>query len=208
MSSSSPAALIAPKHPIAIRLDFVAIERTTILIQQKAGWTYGDFVARKADGTTILTSSGKLLSNSARKDFQDASGLPLFSLRKAWLSITRHFWLELPGGEDIVTVQQKWSFGNTKINFTFRNAASDQEDVVLKLRGDDMRNTLSHISYIGNKVALIRRKNDQSHPMSYKFLPEYEVDVAEGIDVALISVIVITMAGLIQNHWDTKHPRQ
>ncbi|KAI4175620.1 MAG: hypothetical protein LQ346_008047 [Caloplaca aetnensis] len=148
MSSSSSTALIAPKHPIAIRLDFVAIERTTILIQQKAGWTYGD--------------------------------------RKTWLSLTRHFWLELPGGEDILTVQQKWSFGNTKIDFTFRNAASDQEDVVLELRGDDIRNTVAHISYMANMFALIRRKTDQSHPLSYKFLPEYEVDVAEGVGVALV----------------------
>lgn len=96
MPAKSSTTLTALRQRIAIRPDCIADERTTLLVQQKAAWSHGDFIARKADGTTILTSNGKVLSNSARKEFQDASGLPLFSLRRAWFSLTRHYWLELP----------------------------------------------------------------------------------------------------------------
>lgn len=181
-------ALTAPKQPIAIRPDCIANASTTILVKQKIGWSQGDFIAQRADGTTILTSNGKVLSNSARKDFQDASGLPLFSLRRAWFSLTRHYWLEIPGGQEVLTVKQKWSFGKIKLDFTVRNAMSDGQEVVLEVRGVDMLNSITEVSYSGKKLASIQRKMDP-HAMSYKFLPEYKIDVAEGVDTALVKLL-------------------
>ncbi|KAL8757219.1 MAG: hypothetical protein Q9199_002366 [Rusavskia elegans] len=205
MPSNCPTALSPLKQPIAIRPDCVVNEPTTITVQQKPGWTQGDFIAQRADGSTILTSNGKLWSNSARKEFQDASALPLFSLRRAWLSLARHYWLELPGGQQILTVGQRWSFGKIKLDFTLLNAAThDHEEKVLELRGADMLNEITEVSCDGNKVASIQRKMDTR---SYKYLPEYEVRVASGIDTALVSVMVVILAELIHNNWDTKHPR-
>ncbi|KAL8919441.1 MAG: hypothetical protein Q9172_004983 [Xanthocarpia lactea] len=208
MPSMYSSALSPLKQPIAIRPDCVVNEPTTITVQQKPGWTQGDFIAQRADGSTILSSNGKLWSKSARKEFQDASGLPLFSLRRAWLSLARHYWLELPGGggQEILTVRQRWSFGKIKLDFTLHNAASpdQEEEKVLELRGADMLNEITEVSCDGSNVASIRRKMD---PPSYKYLPEYEVGVASGMDTALVSVMVVILAELIHNNWDTKHPR-
>ncbi|KAI4261468.1 MAG: hypothetical protein L6R42_003331, partial [Xanthoria sp. 1 TBL-2021] len=77
----------------------------------------------------------------------------------------------------------RWSFGKIKLDFTLLNAATDdQEEKVLELRGADMLNEITEVSCDGNKVASIQRKMDTR---SYKYLPEYEVMVASGIDTAL-----------------------
>ena len=188
MPIAAPPTLYTPKQPIAIRLDCIAPQQTTVHVRQKAAWSHGDFISRKADGEIILTSEGKVLSNSARKEFLDGSGLPLFSLRRAWFSLTRHYWLELPGGQDILTIRQKASFGKVKLDFTVRNAASPgHEDIVLQSRGVDWQNAVTDILYDGKKVALIRRRFNEN-TISYKFLPEYDVDVAEGMDTALVMI--------------------
>lgn len=184
----APVALNASKQPIAIRPDCITNERTTILVKQKAAWSHGDFIAQKADGTPILTSSGKVLSNSARKEFQDASGLPLFSLRRAWFSLTRHYWLEIPGGQEVLSIRQRWWFGKVKFDCMIRNALSHGQEVVFEVRGADMLNTKTDVLYDGKKLASIQRKMDH-HTMSYKFLPEYEVDVAGGADTALVILL-------------------
>ncbi|KAI4281216.1 MAG: hypothetical protein L6R38_003878 [Xanthoria sp. 2 TBL-2021] len=181
-----PPKLSTLKQSIAIRPDCITHEHTTFTVKQKAAWSHGDFVARNANGTTVFTSSGKLLSNSARREIEDASGLPLFSLRRSWISLTRHYWLELPGGEEILKVQQHLSFGKIKLDFMLRNAATnDQDEVVLQLRGADMLNEVVEVLNAEEKVASIQRKTD-GHSMSYKFLPEYEVEVAEGVDTSLV----------------------
>ena len=193
MSLGAPPALFTPKQPIAIRPECISTEHTSIHVRQKAAWSHGNFISRKADGTIILTSEGKVLSNSARKEFLDGSGLPLFSLRKAWLSLTRHYWLELPGGQDVLTIRQRFSFGKVKLDFTVRNVASpDHEDVLLEVRGDDWQNAVTDVLCNGHKVAVIRRKFNEN-TISYKFLPEYDVDVAEGMDYALVKILSSSM---------------
>lgn len=197
MSIGAPPTLYTPKQPIAIRPDCIAPEQTTIHVRQKAAWSHGDFISRKTDGTIILTSEGKILSNSARKEFLDGSGLPLFSLRRAWFSLTRHYWLELPGGQDILTIRQKASFGKIKLDFTVHNAASpDREEVVLESRGLDWQNAVTDVLCDGKKVAMIRRKFNEN-TISYKFLPEYDVDVAEGMDTALVKFLPSSVRLLI-----------
>lgn len=97
-------------------------------MKQDLSWSNGDFIAKKADGVILLSCNGKVWSNSARKEFKDASGLPLFSLRISWFSVARAWRLELPGdGYIVMAVRPRWSLGKVKLDCMFNNAATDVE---------------------------------------------------------------------------------
>ena len=183
---ASKSLLDPPKQPIAIRPECIATAPTTLLIKQDISWSRGDFTAKTPDGSTILASTGKIGSNSARKEFKDASGLPLFTLRRSWFSFSQAWWLELPGGHRILSVRYRWALGQVKLDVTLRNAASaGQEEVTLKVRGVDVNNFSTNVICDERKVALVRKRFDRFIP-ALSLSPEYEVEVAEGMDTALV----------------------
>ena len=179
------------KEPIAIRTDCIAAHRTTIYVKLDRSWSKGNFTAKAADGSLILSCDGKVLSNSARKQFTDASGLPLFSLRSSWFSMSKAWTLELPGdGHVILAVRPRWSLGKVKLDATFTTAASNGEgqEVMLEVRGQDYQHLLTYISRGTSKVASVRRMHeDGENRPKFFFKPEYEIEVAEGMDTALVS---------------------
>lgn len=179
------------KQPLAIRTDCITCRRTTLLVKQDRSWSNGNFTAKNADGTVILSCDGKLWSNSARKVFNDASGLPLFSLRSSWFSMSKAWRLELPGdGHMIMAVRIRWSLGRVKLDCTFKNAASDGEgqEVTLEVRGQDYQNSVTLVSCGESQVASVTRVLDgDAKGGNWLFKPEYEVDVAEGMDMAVVS---------------------
>lgn len=182
------------EQPLAIRTDCITPQRTSLHVKQDLSWSSGDFTAKSADGALILSCDGKVWSNSARKEFKDASGLPLFSLRSSWFSMSKAWRLELPGdGHLIMAVRPRWSFGKVKLDCTFKNAASDVDgqDVILEVRGQDFQNMVTHISCGESRVASVRRMFDSGgRGANLLFKPEYEVDVAEGMDTALVSYLL------------------
>lgn len=105
--------------------------------------------------------------------------------------MARAWRLELPGdGHMVMAVHLRWSFGKVKLDCTFTNAASDGEgqEVTLEVRGQDHKNLVTDITYGGTKVASVRRVLDGSGKGgNWVFKPEYEVDVAGGMDMALVS---------------------
>ena len=179
------------QQPLAIRTDCIALQRTSLHVKQDLSWSSGDFTAKNADGALVLSCDGKVWSNSARKEFKDGSGLPLFSLRSSWFSMSKAWRLELPGdGHLIMAVRPRWSLGKVKLDCTFKNAASDvdAQEVILEVRGQDFQNLVTHISCGESRVASVRRMFDSGGKGGdWKFKPEYEVDVAEGMDTALVS---------------------
>jgi len=179
------------EQPLAIRTNCITIHRTTLHVKQDRSWSNGNFTAKNAEGTLILSCDGKVWSNSARKEFKDASGLPLFSLRSSWFSMSKAWRLELPGdGHLIMAVRPRWSLGKVKLDCTFNNVASggDGDEVTLEVRGQDTQSLVTHISRGESKVASVRRMFDSGGKgANWLFKPEYEVDVAEGMDMALVS---------------------
>lgn len=178
------------KEPIAIRTDCIAAHRTTIYVKQDRSWSNGNFTAKTADGSLILSCDGKVLSNSARKQFTNASGLPLFSLRSSWFSMSKAWTLELPGdGHVIMAVRPCWSLGRVKLDCTFTNAASNDggQKVTLKVRGQDIQHLVTDISCRETKVASVKRIHDDGGKRpQFFFKPEYEIEVAQGMDTALV----------------------
>ncbi len=80
--------------------------------------------------------------------------------------------------------------GKVKLDCTFNNAAPDGEgqEVTLEVRGQDSQTLVTRISHGESKVASVGRMFDnRGNGAIWMFKPEYEVDVAEGMDMALVS---------------------
>ena len=85
---ASKSLLDPPKESIQIRPECITTAPATLLIKQDITWSRGGFTIKIPDATTILTSTDKVGSNSARKESKDASGLPVFTLRRSWFSFS------------------------------------------------------------------------------------------------------------------------
>lgn len=185
-SSTSPL-YEALKAPLALQTDFIAPERTVIVVTMHKSWLGGDFTARRihSDGATILTSSGKWTSVHPRVEIKHASGLPLFTLKKSWWSFSNAWWLELPGGgQRVATVKYKNTMSRIKLEVTLNNAASAaHETVTLKVHGEDSNLGSTQVLWQGRPVAVVRKTSDVS--MSAVTM-EFEVEVAAGMDQALV----------------------
>lgn len=174
-------------HAIAIRPECLAKERTKLIVGHTKAESGGCWTARTSTGTIITTCSGKMLSSSTRRDFNNAAGTPLFTLRRSRFSISQTFWLEAPQGDRSVDIKVKWALLQAKLDVSLKNAASDaREEVKLEVRSSDPSSLVTTVTCEDKRVAIIRRKQDPSSTV-HKFLPEYDVDVASGLDLALVS---------------------
>ncbi|KZF20105.1 hypothetical protein L228DRAFT_250545 [Xylona heveae TC161] len=235
---------VAP--PIAVREEYIAPSKTTITVKQNdKAWLGRDFTIRNPssgdydydnnddddNGPVLFTVECKAMSNSQRREFRDASGLPLFELRRKWLALSDAWTLRLPGSRDsiisnsscsnssgngsnsngsrdandanILTGSLKWSLGRPKFDVKLRNAAvpdaakESDKYVTLEVRGQDSNRITTHVSLPegvggqgeGKKVMQIRRSPDEmkSNFRTGRHGYLWEVGVAEGVDLALVS---------------------
>lgn len=198
MATMTPSDLTTLKQPLAIRTDCITPQPTTLHVKHDLSWSNGDYTVTKADGSVLLSCDGKGWSNSMRTQFRDASGLPLFDLRISWFSISKTWRLELPGdhGQMVMAVRLRWTFGKLKLDCTFTNAASDDDgggqEVTLKVRGQDMQNFVTDITCGETKVASVRRVFESGKRGAFwMFKQEYDVVVAGGMDMALVSCLLV-----------------
>jgi len=201
MATTTPSNLTTLKQPLAIRTDCITPHPTTLHVKHDLSWSNGNYTATKADGSVLLSCDGKSWSNSMRKQFKDASGLPLFDLRISWFSMAKAWRLELPGdgGQMVMAVRPRLSLGKLKLDCTFTNAASDDDgegqEVTLEVRGQNLQNVVTDITCGEKKVASVRRVfEDGKRGALWMFKQEYEVDVAGGMDMALVSCLLVLIA--------------
>ena len=99
------------KRTLVIRADWIPSQKSQSTVNRNRSWSNGDFTA-KHDGPLDFSSDGKLWSNSARKELQIVTRLPLFRLRASWWSMCKAWRLEIPGdGHPILAVRPRWSQG-------------------------------------------------------------------------------------------------
>ncbi|KAL4966418.1 tubby C-terminal-like domain-containing protein [Aspergillus stella-maris] len=107
--SSEPPAYRKPKHPIALRPEYIAPNNTTIHVKQhSASWSSGDFTVTSVPGPEnpdpdpkpkeLFKVLGELASFSQRRYFRDADGLPLFELSREKMGYK--WFLHLPGEKE------------------------------------------------------------------------------------------------------------
>lgn len=204
-------------HPLALRPDLIAPERTLLVVTMHRSWLGGDFTVRRRahapdDGTTpttILTSTGKWTSLHPRTEFHDASGRPLFTLKMSWWSFSNAWYLELPrdrdrdsdsgprreggGGQRILTVRYKTTWTRAWLEVVLNNAASAaREEVTLLVQAEEEGAEVdsSVVLWQGRPVAVIRKTADVS--MS-KVMMEFEAEVAAGMDQAIVCIVRLRM---------------
>lgn len=208
-----PAAVEGPEHgPIGIRTEYITTDETTIRMKElDTSVLTRDYVLTRNDGQSIMHASGKTISRNLRREFTDADGLPLFELRQTSSQKQEKSWsLSMPGadaGDDVLTVIPRMFFVHTKFGINFRNLAPPssnhhdyyRDNVALEVRGRDMSNLIACVTCDGRTVMQIRREADASgqraaYKHAYGYRTEWEVTVAQGVDLSLAAIAVIILA--------------
>ncbi|KAF7128259.1 hypothetical protein CNMCM5793_002801 [Aspergillus hiratsukae] len=198
------------KQPIALRTEYIASSPTTIRVKQHSNsWSAGDFtvstVANNDSGTppqTLFTVDGDFASVSQRRRMQDATGLPLFELARKRLGVT--WFVHLPGSKErdepqpIATIVPQFHMLKDKFDVYFSNAAAagGGEDIVLSVRGQDIWKYKTHV-YYGDALVMTAKLTDMVSVYIPGKRPEWEIEVAEGMDLSLASIIGVLLAAML-----------
>ncbi|GFF27096.1 hypothetical protein IFM58399_01603 [Aspergillus lentulus] len=149
-------------------------------------------------GTKLFSVKGDFGSLSNKRHFSDTSGLPLFTLQRKKAGVT--WFVTLPGdergSEPIATIATKWSAFKDKFDVYFKNAAANGEETVLEVRGQNVWKTKTHVYYKGNLVMITKLADVVSVYVPGK-RPAWTVEVAEGMDLSLASLITVLLATLL-----------
>ncbi|RHZ48792.1 uncharacterized protein CDV56_104994 [Aspergillus thermomutatus] len=194
-----------PKKPIALRTEYLASSTTTIRVKQHSkSWSGGDFTVSTvpSDGSpaqTLFTVDGDFASVSQRRRVQDATGLPLFEIARKRLGVT--WFVHLPGSKEkdnpqpIATIVPQWHMLKDKFDVHFKNAAGGG-GIGLSVRGQDVWKSRTHVYHADALVMTSKLKDMVSVYIPGK-RPEWEIEVAEGMDLSLASIIGVLLATLL-----------
>ncbi|RHZ64970.1 hypothetical protein CDV55_100591 [Aspergillus turcosus] len=201
------------KQPIALRTEYIASSPTTIRVKQHSkSWSAGDFTVSTvpSDGSgsgspaqTLFTVDGDFASVSQRRRVQDATGLPLFELARKRLGVT--WFVHLPGSKEkddpapIATIVPQFHMLKDKFDVYFSNAAGvdgGREEIVLSVRGQDIWKSRTHV-YYGDALVMTAKLTDMVSVYIPGKRPEWEIEVAEGMDLSLASIIGVLLAAML-----------
>jgi uncharacterized protein YxjI len=102
---------LAPANPpLGVNPSYCLPKQTTLVMKEKVWSLSGDtFHIVDENGHEVVQCRGQAFSLSDRKEFADAQGRPLFSLRTKLLSIHKSYYAEDAGGAVIFEVKGKFS---------------------------------------------------------------------------------------------------
>ncbi|KAA8646789.1 hypothetical protein EYZ11_009959 [Aspergillus tanneri] len=197
------------KQPIALRTEYLAPNTTTIRVKQHSkSWSAGDFTVStvptaNSPAQTLFTVDGDFASVSQRRRVQDATGLPLFEISRKRLGVT--WFVHLPGGREkddprpIATIVPQWHALKDKFDVHFKNAARGgvgHGEIILNVRGQDIWKSRAHV-YHGDVLVMTSKLKDMVSVYIPGKGPEWEIEVAEGMDLSLASVIGVLLATML-----------
>jgi hypothetical protein len=118
--------------------------------------------------------------------------LPLFEIARKRLGVT--WFVHLPGSKEkddprpVATVVPQWHMLKDKFDVHFSNAAggdSGREEIVLSVRGQDIWKSRTHV-YYGDALVMTSKLKDMVAVYVPGKRPEWEIEVAEGVDLSLV----------------------
>lgn len=180
------------KKAVSIRPEHVCPQLTTLRVRQHClSWSFGDFsvtddpeAGSSSKPPQLFSVDGKIGSWSQRRAVRDASGLPIFDMRRKASGAT--WYVELPGGsESLVTLAPR------------RNDMKDRLDVFvhgevetkLEVRGLDVWKKATHVYLDGALVMDIKLVNLLSVYVPFVKDNQWDVRVCEGMDASLVSLL-------------------
>ncbi|KAL2841157.1 tubby C-terminal-like domain-containing protein [Aspergillus pseudoustus] len=197
------------KQPVAIRTEYIASHPTLLHIKQhkasKKGAPREDLtVWRLLDATNsssqderekLFSVNSESIPFSQRRHVHDASGLPLFELSQKKAGVT--WFVYLPGGEEtsrpMAVIAPRWNPLKNKLDVYV--SSDDGSEVKLKVRGQDVSKSRTHVYFEG---ALVMTATRMDKHVSLTEL-EWQVEVASGLDISLASVIIIVLAYMLHS---------
>jgi uncharacterized protein YxjI len=178
------------KQPVAIRPDHVCSHSMVLRIRQHClSWSLGDFTVtdttaaeHSATPKTLFTVDGKVGSWTQRRAVRDASGLPIYDMRRKNVGAT--WYVELPGGsEPLVTIAPRRNNLKDKLDVYVHG----EEEVVLEVRGLDVWKKKTEV-YLGDRLVMeVRLVNLLSAYVPFFKDNQWDVLVAQGMDASLVS---------------------
>ncbi|EPQ31888.1 uncharacterized protein PFL1_00087 [Pseudozyma flocculosa PF-1] len=190
------AAPLAPvPRPIGVIPHFTQ-HSTQIALQvreQKMSMSGDDFSVKDAvTGNTMFKVDGSYFSMRDKKNITDASGNPLFTVKKKLIAIHSTYVGTSPKTDDVIfTVKSSFSLG-TKLTATFKNVAGDGQETELVLRGDLLDRSAEITTKDGIPVARIARSFVNAGELLFD-KQTYVLTVAPGVDAALLLAICICL---------------
>lgn len=199
------------KQPIALRQEHIASSTTKLRVQStsRVGGEYEIFSTGTPEGTSSSSATpesqslfkidGNAVSWRQQRYFRDASGLPLFELHRKAAGVT--WFVDVPGRnskQPLATLAPQFHMLKDKCDVHFSNAAANDEETVLAVRGQDVWKKWTHV-YIGDHTLVMRVKLID---MLAVYVPtkrrSWEMEIAEGMDMSLVSeVLSVTLFMLI-----------
>ncbi|PLB48742.1 hypothetical protein P170DRAFT_436481 [Aspergillus steynii IBT 23096] len=177
-----------------------------VVKQHTKTWTGGDFTisTRSEEDSSVLetlfTVDGEVASFSQRRHVRDASGLPIFEIRRKRAGVT--WFVHLPGDSDsedakpLATIAPRLHPLKDKFDVHFKNASANGEDTVLEVRGQDIWKYRTNVYHNGTLVMVAKLTDMVSVYLPIK-RPKWDLEVAEGFDLSLASTIGIILAALL-----------
>lgn len=192
------------KQPIALRQEHIATKTTTLRLKStsRVGGDYAvSAVPTDSNGSSgppeydlLFKIDGHITSWSQRRFFRDASGLPLFELRRKPAGVT--WFVDIPGGnsnQPLATLAPRWNMLKDKCDVYIANAAAGGEEAMLAVRGQDIWKRWTYVYADDNNDAMVMRV--KLADMKAVYLPgkliSWEMEVAEGMDLSLVSAIML-----------------
>ncbi|KAH8663581.1 tubby C-terminal-like domain-containing protein [Tricladium varicosporioides] len=177
--------------PLGIFASYCVPKQTTLVMKEKVWSLSGDtFHIVDENGQEVVQCRGQTFSISDRKEFADAHGRPLFSLRTKLLSIHKSFYAEAPDGRELFLVKGKFSIGTSKMIATFVNQSNGQP-VELLVKGDWLDRSAT-ITMNGVVVAQISRSYFNMREI-FGGQQTYYVTVAPHVDLALMAAVCVCL---------------
>ncbi|ODO07650.1 hypothetical protein L198_01231 [Cryptococcus wingfieldii CBS 7118] len=175
--------------PLGVHLNHTAQKPTTLVLKESVfSWTGDNFSVKDTEGHTVVKCSGKAVSFRDRKEISDAHGNFMFAIRNKLIAIHKTFVGEDKEGNDLFKISKKWGVGSHMVA-TFKNASNGQ-DTTLVLRGDFWGGSADIKVDNGPVVAQITRKVFNAREY-FGDKQTYMVNVAPGVDLALIAAVCI-----------------
>ncbi|EIM81416.1 DUF567 domain protein [Stereum hirsutum FP-91666 SS1] len=179
--------------PIGLNPAFCAPHVETLIMKEKI-WSFSgdDFSIKNSAGHDIVRCHGQAFSWRDRKEFKDARGTPLFTLRNKVIAFHKTQLIEAMDGTDLCTVKKRFSIGTSRMVASFHNfASSSHEHIELECKGDWFdRSAIITLAGTDRVVAQISRKLFNVRE-AVGGQQTYAVTIAPGVDVALIAALCV-----------------
>lgn len=177
-------------EPIALFDQFVSQDIQTIVLREKVFSVSGDsFDIKFIDGKPLLTVHGAWMSFSGRKKVSDANGKHLFDIVKEHLHLHATYAVEDTHRKKILEVKSNLTLLGSKATATFASSTGKAEE--FKIKGGWFDHSADIVDEkTGHTVARIDRKLLSGRDLAFG-QQTYAVEIAPGIDAALIAALCI-----------------